>query len=311
MIMPVSRKQTIVSSIIIILLIFITAVIGVKQQYYQKPGAEESILADNLLGDKFVSAGDTEHYSPANLYEKIDGKADLYLNNGFISLQSRRFIDKSTNDKWAEVYLYDMANGENSFAVYSMQKRSESEPLDWAQFAYSTSDALYVSAGQYYIEVFLSSDDRSLLASASAAIKNLIPSISSGRTEIPFLNLFPAENLTADSFKFINADAFGSSDLKNIFAAEYKINENNITAYLCKNKPDETFKNYYRFLIENGGSELQTNINLPQCKAVELFGTTDIIFRIGDYFAGVRGSASIDDLKQTADKLIESLSRQK
>jgi len=306
-IMPTSPKQSVISFSILILLFCIAAAVGIKQQYYEKAIFEDIILKDSLFSDKFTSASNIENYSPTNLYEKIDGKADLYLNNGFISLQCRRFSDNSATDKWVEVFLYDMANGENAFAVYSMQKRPESTALDWAQFGYSTSDALYVAAGQYYIEVALSSDDPVLLATASAAIKNLIPSLSAGKMEMPFFNLFPTENLTTDSFKFISADAFGS-DLKNIFTAEYNINGNSVTVYLSKDSTGDVFKNYYRFLIDNGGTELKYDAKLPDCKAVELFGTTDIIFRTGNYFAGVRGSAPINDLKLIADKLIESLS---
>ena len=314
-------RQTIISYLILLLLIIIAFAIGLKQQSYQKfnpnadsqdtSGSVKAILNDSLFGDKFAAMGNIENYNPTNLYEKIDGKADLYLNNGFVSLQCRRFAEKTNKDAWAEVYLYDMGNGENAFAVYSMQKRSESVPLDWAQFGYSTSDALYTAAGRYYIEVSLAVEDTALLATASSAVKNMIPVISSGKTEIPFLGFFPKENLVAGSFKFISADAFGCGDMKNIFAAEYSIDGNNITAYLSKDAAGKTYKNYYRFLIDNGGTELQHDIKLPDGKAVELFGTTDIIFRTGDYFAGVRGSASVNDLKQVADKLIESLSTQK
>ena len=204
-----SHTQTIISLFIIILLILAAAAVGLKQQSYQKFTADQTILSDNLLGSDFTAAGDVETYNSDNLYEKIDGKADLYLNNGFVSLQCRRFADKSKKDFWAEVYLYDMADGENTFAVYSLQKRSESKSLDWAQFGYWTSDSVYLAAGRYYVEILLSCENDSLLASAKNAAKQLASTVSTGRTEIPILNLFPAENLVADSFKFINADAFG------------------------------------------------------------------------------------------------------
>ncbi|HBG26319.1 MAG: hypothetical protein A2Y10_01840 [Planctomycetes bacterium GWF2_41_51] len=305
--MAVSRKQSLISYSIIILLFFIAVAVGIKQQHYGS-ASDDTVLKDSLFGDKFLPAGDIEHYMPANLYEKINGKADLYLDNGFVSLQSRRFADKSASDKWAEVYIYDMANNENAFAIYSVQKRSESTPLDSVQFGYSTSDAFYAAASQYYIEVALSADDTDLFNSTMTAVKNLISTISTGKTEIPFLNLFPKENLNIETFKFISADAFGS-DLKNIFAAEYTINGNNVTAYLTKDPKGEAYKNYHRFLVDNGGTELQLDIKQAECKAVELFGTTDIIFKSGDYFAGVRGSAPINDLKQITLNLIENLKK--
>jgi len=314
-----SRTQTIISYALIILLVLIAAAVGLKQQFYESFTSEppdstpagntkNTILSDNLFGSDFTPAGQIETYNSANLYEKIDGKADLYLNNGFASLQCRRFSGKSVKDRWAEVYLYDMADGENAFAVYSLQKRSEGVPLDWAQFGYSTSDSAYAAAGRYYIEIFLSSEDDSLLASAKSAARKLASAVSFGKTEIPILNLFPADNLVNDSFKFIRADAFGCSDLENIFTAEYKINGNSITAYLTKNRPADTYAKYYRFLLDNGANRLQNNLMLPDSGAVELFGTNEIFFSTGGYFAGVRGSATIEDLQQTAVKLLKSLS---
>jgi hypothetical protein len=85
--------------------------------------------------------------------------------NGFISLQCRRFTNSSAKNRWAEVYLYDMADAQNAFAVYSIQKRSESTPLNWAQFGYSVPDSVYIATGKYYIEILLSSEDATTLTS--------------------------------------------------------------------------------------------------------------------------------------------------
>ncbi len=326
-----NHTQTIISFFIIILLIFIAVAVGLKQQSYQKSIPDQTILSDDLFGTNFTAAENVETYNSDNLYEKIDGKADLYLNNGFVLLQCRRFADssaiafpsavalakeeakadKSKKDSWAEVYLYDMADGENAFAVYSLQKRSESTPLNWAQFGYSTSDSVYTAFSKYYMEILLSSEDKSLLSLSQDAAKKLSSVVAGDKIQIPLLALFPAENLVNDSFKFIKADAFGCSDLENIFTAEYKISGNNITAYLTKNRPADTFAEYYHFLMGNGARELQQDIKLSDAKATELFGTSEIFFVIGDYFAGVRGSATIEDLQKLAEKLIESLSKQK
>lgn len=306
-----SPRQTTISYLLITLLVFIAAAVGVKQRFFQKTASQDTILSDNLFGEDFSSAGDVETYNSDNLYEKIDGRDDLYLSNGFISLQCRRFADKSMKDRRAEIYLYDMGSAENAFAVYSLQKRSESTPLGWAQFGYSVSDSVYTAFGKYYVEISLSSEDKSLLAAAQNAAKQLSSTLSAGKTKLLLVDLFPTENLVADSFTFINADAFGASCLKNIFTAEYKINGNSITAYLTKNSPADTFAKYYRFLVDNGGKELRHNIKLPDCKAVELFGTNEILFSTGNYFAGVRGSAPLEDLQKSAEKIIESLSKQK
>ncbi|MCX5632549.1 MAG: hypothetical protein NTW93_02580 [Phycisphaerae bacterium] len=302
-----SLRQTVISWFLLILLVFIAVAIGFKQKSYQKSGSDSAILSADLFAGNFTAAEDIENYNSKSLYEKIDGKDDLYLSNGFISLQCRRFTDNSVKDREAEVYLYDMADGENAFAVYSLQKRNDSTPLDWTQFGYSASDSVYAAFGKYYMEIILSSQDNSLLTSALNAAKKLSSAISAGKTQMPVFDLFPTDNLIADSFKFINADAFSCSDLKNIFTANYKISGNDITAYLSKNNPADTYAKYYRFLIDNGAKDLQHTIKLPDSKTVELFGTNEIFFVTGGFFAGVRASAPIDDLQKLAEKLIQNL----
>jgi hypothetical protein len=306
--MRANPKQTIISYFIIVVLIGIATAIGIKQQHYYKAEDNvDTILKTNLFGQKYTTTN-VENFNPGNLYEKIDGKADLYLNNGFLSMQTRKYSKGTDEGKWVEVYLYEMATTENAFAVYSMQQRSESEPVWWAQFGYSTPDGLYLMAGKYYIEVLFSAEDKTLLENTSEVMKYLTESISSGKMEIPYMNLFPKENLQPRTFRYISADAFGS-ELKNVFAAEYKINNNIITAYMCKDSSGENFNSYYKFLTDNGGTELKDDLGIAGSKTVELFGTTDVIFKSGEYFAGVRGAAPINDLKQAANKFFEGISK--
>ncbi|MDD5134490.1 MAG: hypothetical protein PHP01_03650 [Phycisphaerae bacterium] len=318
-----SGLQTIISYGVILIIIGVAAVIGYKQMSFNKTAYDSytgatikpaddkksQILGDELFGPDFSPAAPVENYNSANLYEKIDGKADLYLNNGFVSLQCRRFVSKSAKDNWAEVYFYDMAEPQNGFAVYSMQKRSNSAPLSPVQFGYSVSDSVYAAIGKYYIEISLSADDETLLNFASAAARKIASIISPGKTSIPLLDFFPIENLVPDSFKFIPADAFGCSELVNIFSAEYKINNNTITAFITVSNPAETYKKYHRFLIDNGGEELQHGLTIKDCNSVDLFGTIELFSNPNGYFAGVRGPVPIEDLKQVAEKLFENLSK--
>jgi hypothetical protein len=310
-----TKKQTTISCFIIAALIAIAIAMGYKQNHFAQfntdaanlvAKAEKNIfLTDGLFGESFAPTGSAENYNPDNLYEKIDGKADLYLNNGFTSLQTRRFAEKSSTGNWAEVYFYDMGKPEKAFAVYSTQKRSNSESLNWTQFGYSVSDSIYAVFGNYYVEIFLSSENGKLLSSAESAAKRLSSAVSAGKTDMPLIELFPKENLVADSFKFIPADAFGCSDLKNIFTSKYDIGGREITVFLSTNTPAETYDKYYRFLKDNGGEDLPHNLTIKNCKAVDLFGSAELFFYTDSYFAGVRGEATIENLKPTAENLIK------
>jgi hypothetical protein len=312
-----TKKQTIISCLIVVALIIIAVAIGFKQNHFTYFNANISIeaekavfLTDSLFGEGFAPADIVENYNSDNLYEKIDGKADLYLNNGFISLQTRRFAENSSPENWAEAYFYDMGKPENAFAVYSTQKRSDSESLNWTQFGYSVSDSIYAVFGRYYVEIFLSSDNGKLLSSAESAAKRISAAVSAGKTDMPMMEFFPTENLVADSFKFIPADAFGCSDLKNIFTSEYKVGDKTAVVFLSTNAPAETYDKYYRFLLDNGGEELPHNLTIKNCKTVSLFGSIELFFYTDNYFAGVRGETEIENLKPIAEKVFQKISHE-
>ncbi|MFA5292027.1 MAG: DUF6599 family protein [Phycisphaerae bacterium] len=315
-----NRTHTIISYIILFVLIIIFIGIITKQKHYYVPAAPTTAntasenksvtpktqdwLNQQLFGADFKPANEVESYNADNLYEKIDGKADLYLQNEFVSLQCRRYSSKQSDQEWAEVYVYDMAKGKNAFAVYSGQKRRKSQPLGWAQFGYKTKDAVYSASGNFYFEIILSSDANQLLDSAESAAKQLTGFALKEPSEPFAINFFPKDNFVFDSLKLIKEDAFGCAEMKNIFTAAYSISGNDMTVFIA-DMPDSSsaqvlFDKYYNFLIENGGTEPANNIDIPGSKAVELFGTTDIIFRYENYFAGVRGSGPIGNLTNLA-----------
>jgi len=320
-------SHTIISYIIVLALVIIFIAILIKQKHYyvlDASTAEKTFAAnqsatsqppswlnEQLLGQDFKPANDVENYNAANLYEKIDGKADLYLQNGFVSLQCRRYSSKSSEQNWAEVYVYNMAKTKNAFAVYSGQKRTPRTSLDWAQFGYKTTDSIYIAAGNFYFEIILSADSNELLRSAEVGAKQLAALASKVPCEPFAIGFFPQDNLVTDSYRLVGKDAFGCEGMDNIFTATYKIDANDLTAYIADMNDDNSaqilFEKYHKFLIDNGGKEL-ANTALPGAKAVELFGTTDIIFCDKNYFAGVRGSGPVGDLTNMVISFKNSLS---
>jgi hypothetical protein len=74
-----------------------------------------------------VRAG-PERYGADTLYEKINGKADLYVSAGFVQLQTWRFAGAA--GPWLELFLYEMSNETAAFSVFSTQRRPDAEALD-------------------------------------------------------------------------------------------------------------------------------------------------------------------------------------
>ena len=112
----------------------------------------------------FAPMSPAESFGPDNLYDKIDGRADLYLTAGFVNLRCQRFAERADRQGWMEVYVYDMGNADNAFTVYSKQKRPGAAEL--AALAYQTSNSLYFVHGRYYVEIVAGSGYETILRGA-------------------------------------------------------------------------------------------------------------------------------------------------
>ena len=85
-----------------------------------------------------------ERFGPETLYEKINGRADLYLSSGFASLKTQRFGVDEAAGAWVELYIYDMTTPENAFSVFSMQRREDAQAAGTVPNGYRTENAQFL-----------------------------------------------------------------------------------------------------------------------------------------------------------------------
>lgn len=272
-----------------------------------------SSLSKDFSPADFETLSKAESYNADNLYEKIDGKAPLYLEAGFKELSTQRFVNKSEPNLWMELYIYDMGNIKSAFGVYSEQRREGAEAFASMQFAYKSGNALYFVHGKYYAEIIGSSEsDKLFKAIAEVAQKtqaNLAIDANAGIAELAF---FPQENLVPDSFKLYPASAFGFEKLTDIFTARYKVGSETVTAFIGKRadskEAEATAENYRKFLTENGAVPLGAGTKSTDNKAfvgkiMDSYGTTEIVFTVGPFVAGVHEVEN----QQAAEKMAEIL----
>jgi len=269
--------------------------------------AQGEISLTALLPQGFKKLSESEFYDPENLYEKINGKAPLYTESGFQSLLTERFASTQDESLWMELFIYDMANLRNAFSVYSRQRRADVEILPDTQFAYRTGNGLYFVHGKYYIELVGSSESPELSVPMSQTAEQIRTELAIDKDEhIVELTFFPQEGLVAGGNRLYLASAFGFKDLTNIFTAGYKLRDWTITAFIGRrldaNDARKMAESYHRFLIENGGAAKPTtdeSFKDWQGRVVDFYGTTEIVFAVGPFVAGIHEA----DDRQAAEQL--------
>lgn len=293
------KLESVVSFSLLAILSLIAVGIFIKQM----PKTKKDLSL--LLPYGFIKLSE-ETYLADNLYEKINGKAPLYIEAGFVKLSTIRFVNKNNESLWMELYIFDMANIKNAFSVYSVQRRPDVEMLPDMQFGYRTTDAPYFVHGKYYVEFIASSKSdelfKAMMETAQKIQANLPIDVD---TEIPELTYFPLDNLVTGSHKLYLDSAFGFEKLTDTFTAQYRVGDDTVTAFLSKRlsaaDAAALFEYYYKFLIENGGKEVQPDNN-PKVKFVDFYGTLEIITVADQFLFGIH-EAENPQLASNVEKL--------
>ena len=252
-----------------------------------------------------------ERFDAANLSDKINGKAELYLSAGFIGLVSQRFRDEAASDLWIESFVYDMGTGRNAFAVFSAQRREGAESLGLTQYAYRSSNAVFLVHGQYYLELIASQASSRMIQSMETLAATFIENTRTETVVIAEQDLFPPQNLIEDSISLIAADAFGFEQLNQVYAAEYRLDNDTFMAYISKRssprESEQLASAYGEFLLNFGGQKLDLSMPIKNVSIIEILDTYEIIFSSGRYLAGVREAPTRDQAVQLAIRLADRM----
>ena len=271
----------------------------------------------SFVPDGFKEFSRAEAYGPDNLYEKINGKAPLYTESGFVKLFTQRLISKDDESLWMELFVFDMAAIRNAFSIYSVQKRPDALMFAFAkpQPCYRTSNGLYFIHGNFYVELIGSTESTVLdKAMAKIAVKFASQTIVDD-AKIAEFALFPEEDFIPGSFKLYLANAFGFDAFTDIFTCRYKLGDESITTFLSK-RPDPrdaqtTVESYYNFLIENDAVDKPTaNKTLKDigAKVLDFYDTTEIIFATGPFVGGIHEAENQRFAEELAARLFDKLS---
>lgn len=254
--------------------------------------------------------GAPEQFTPDNLYDKIDGKAELYVSTGVARMDCQRFALKDAPDEWFEWFCYSMNGVPQAFSVFSTQRRSEGETLDLTPYAYRTKNAIFFAAGTNYVEIVGSSGNESLLNAIIAMAKNFVTASSVGGGQMQEMQLLPTNNIVTGSITLQASDAFGFDQFKNVFTAQYNLNGSEAMAFVTTCVSPEAaaaLRDAYRkFLLENGGKETPA-ANAELGSAIEIMGAFEIIFCQSSVVAGVHSAPSLPVATQLASELQQRL----
>jgi hypothetical protein len=90
-------------------------------------------------------------YVPANLWDLIDGAAELFLSYGFVDLNLAEYRNAAGTD--VRVELYRHSSKSNAFGIYSAERNPDYTFLDVGTQGYIEDEVLNFLCGPYYVKI--------------------------------------------------------------------------------------------------------------------------------------------------------------
>ncbi len=329
---PPSGVETTISWMILGVLVVIAVAVFIKQFDYDPVAVtsrvpitehrETTALNDRLFSnlspfapENLDPAQGAENFGPETLADKINGKAELYLSAGFLGLTSQRFALHDDPESWMEAFVYDMGTPKQAFAVYSLQQRAEAEPSALTPFSYRTANALFFSHGKFYVEVVAAVLSEPMTRAMASFGERFVEKIPGRRESIEETMLFPREDMIEGSIALLISDAFGFEGMDNIFTARYRVQGQEVTAFLSERKDDREalrlVQAYRDFLVSNGGTAAPEKASkaakVTDTATIRIFGDLELFFSCGRYMAGVRDTETLGVAETVAQRMMTSL----
>ena len=268
----------------------------------------------NFLPENLAPLSAPEQFIPDTLSDKIDGRAELYLSAHLIGLQCQQFAHLNDPSAWMEVFLYDMGDSRNAFAVYGIQRREDAKEVDVADFAYRTSNTFSFVRGRYYVEIVAATASGSTAADMEKFATRFCENIPGDRDSVPEANLFPTKDRVPGSLILYRKEGLGFELFEDLFVASYRLGETEATAFLTvcpsSDAAQDQAQAYAQHLLKNGGVEEPTAGADEWARLFNLFGAYELVFVQGRTVAGVH-EAEKDDAEKLGARLYQYLGNQK
>jgi hypothetical protein len=186
---------------------------------------------------------------PEDIYEYMDGGAELYFAYGLKSLAIKKFKNKRALPMLVEVYEFD--NSENAYGIYSFD--TVGDKLDIGQDAVCGHGLLRFWKDKIFVRVFAEEEHLELAEDILIFGRQIDSRILNTGLKPDLLSLIPDEDLVPDSLHFFHQNiclnnihyipestALKLSEQTDAVTAQYKLGENRPARLLLIEYPSES-----------------------------------------------------------------------
>lgn len=176
--------------------------------------------------------GKPKHYTPQNLYEIIDGEAELYISYGFRELASLIYYRGSPEDTFFVVEIFDMGSPLNAFGLYSGFRHPDYRFEDIGSEGFVSDYGIKFYKGRYLVDIRAGEFSETCRKAVWGAAREI-----AGRMDAPggppaLTELLPARGQTPHTLRYIQREMLNQGFLPGGLEARYPVDGGEATGFV-------------------------------------------------------------------------------
>jgi len=307
------RKKAILGAIVIALAIPLASARGSEGIARDELARDKEILRTLLPkgaesgGWKAVSG--PKFFGPQNLWEYINGQAEMYLDYGFKLLVTAEYTSMD-GSRFMTIDIFQMGSPNHAFGIYAAERSPHDRFIKMGVQGYLGENVLNFWKGLYYVKLTsfqTSSDIEEIFMMLAGAIAN---KIKESYSEPELFAYFPGKNKVKMSERFIPKNFLGLPFLKDVYLVEYKNGGSSYQVFLIKNpsgeEAEEAFGKYQSFLKSQNEKISASRESDYQLIFTEGEGGK-AIFQYGSFVGGVLNSEDLSEAGRIIEEILHTL----
>jgi hypothetical protein len=241
-------------------------------------------------------------YTSDNLWEWINGAADLYIEYGFQDLHRATYTNH--NEEEVQVELYHHNTPENTFGIYTSERMPDYVFITIGVQGYISTKILNFFTGNYYIKINKTDNHET----GEETIQNIAGKISASLNQTNTwpgeTALFPEEGKVYMSEGYVASNFMGYSFFHSAFTAKYSAG-GDFNLFIIHGRPGEaeTMLNKYIGLMKEDKIMKRGNTYIIQ----DIYNGKVIISVKGEYLAGVINSENENVALEYIQKILDKI----
>ncbi len=160
-------------------------------------------------------------FGPSNLWEFIDGAAELFLPYGFVDLHVAYYRSPSDVEIRVEIYRHDSPAG--AFGIYSQERSPGNAFVDIGLQGYTDEGTVNFLSGSCYVKLSSNAGDSTMRHSIVDAARRIAATLGDPGFWPGALSLLPAEQRVRNSEQLIAESYLGYGFLRRAYVARYGV----------------------------------------------------------------------------------------